>query len=266
MKKFILSAAALLFAGAVMAGPVNGQLTIVGYEHGLAPTGTMTLNPPGPSNTRTVTAGVSALKMDFVPTGGDPLFDSESFLAYCIELFAPTANFGVAVNYTQNTAPALGALNNPLTSLQESRLTKLFVKNGTPDGSTANAASSAAMQLAIWEIIYDETNFGDLSAGVFGLGAGQFYSTPVDGARAAAENLIAGLDSYNTNGFTGTFTSFNNGGAKSGKQDFLSFSLNSGGGCEDFGGGACEIPEPGSFALAGLGLLGLGLVRRRKAT
>ena len=262
MKKFILSAIAALCASAAMAAPVNGNLTIVGYEHDSAPVGTMTLNPPGPFNTRNVTAGVSALNVEFTATGeavGLP------FLVYCIELFAPTANFGVGVGYTKNTAPALGALNNQFTALQESRLTKLFVKNGTLDGSTPNATSSAAMQLAVWEIVYDEADFGDLSAGMFGFGAGQFYSTPVAGARAAAENLIAGLDSYNTNGRTGTFTSFNHGGTKAGKQDFLSFSLNAGDSCT-IGNEACEIPEPGSFALAGLGLLGLCLTRRRKAT
>lgn len=261
MKKTFTALALAVLTMAATAAPVS--VTINGFEHGTAPTGTMTVNPPGPFNTNSTTAAVSALRLS-VDDGSGP-FGISDFLAYCIELFAPTANFGNAANYVQNTSPALGAFSIPFSTLQNDRLTKLFVKNGTLDGSTADSTASAAMQLAIWEIVYDgsASGFGDLTAGAFGLGAGEFYSTSVTGARTVAETLLNGLDGYDVGNFTATFTSFNSGGSKTGKQDFLSVSLNSGGSCDL--GNNCDVPEPGSLALAGLGLLGLFAARRKAA-
>lgn len=265
MKKTLLALAMAVSAFAAQAAAVTGTLTIDGFEHSGAPVATMTVNPPGLFNSQSTTFAVGGLNVSFDDGSGF----ADSYLAYCIELFAPTANFGKATSYTMNSLPALAPFSTAFSTSQESRLTKLFVKNsvanGTSNGGSLDAQGSAAMQLAIWEIMYDDNNFGDLSAGLFGFGAGEFYSTSAAGARTAAENLIAGLDGYDTTGYAVGFASFNNGGNKSGKQDFLTANVTQTFGCNEGDCGGNPVPEPGSMALAGLALAGLAYTSRRKS-
>ena len=265
MKHILSSVALAVMAMSAHADSVPVLLTINGFEHGTALSGTMTIDPVGLSNTDSISATGAVSALDI--TVNDGIF-TQNFLAYCIELLAPTANFGVPAEYTMNSNPFLGAFSIPYSVRQQDRLTKLFVKNaltagGTFSGGTADKTASAAMQLSIWEIIYDDANFGDLSAGAFGVNAGEFYSTSVSGARAVAENLMFGLDTYNIGNYTVSFTSFNAGGAKSGQQDFLSASLNAGDSCTI--GNDCEVPEPNSLAIGATGLMGLVFLRRRLA-
>lgn len=282
MKKIlsVLAIAAAAFATAPAAAATVGFLNISGYEHGTAPTGTMTVNPAGAFNRQSVTTGVSALSATFTPAFSSSFGDD--VLLYCIELFAPVGNFGSNVSYTQNVNPARGGFSIPFSTLQTDRLTKLFQKNfddtantgNAGAGGTSNSIASAAMQLAIWEIVYDSgsSNFGDLTAGNIAVdlgqntGAGEFYSSNVSGARTLAETLLAGIDGY-TSTASVVLTSFNNGGSKAGKQDFISAFVQAGDSCP-IGNPDCEneVSEPGSLALAGLGVLGLAAAsRRRKA-
>lgn len=266
MKKILSTLAALTLAVSAFtasAAPVSGQLTLIGTEYAGAPVGTMTIDPPGllNFNARSTTFGVGALKASF--NDGSNVASPELIL-YCIELFAPTGNFGQAVNYSQETDAGL----QPFSFTQADRLNKLFAKDFDLNGGVnAGALQSAAMQLAVWEILYDDNaNFGDLSAGAFGLGAGEFYSTSTGGARAIAENMLFGLDTYaSTTSFS--FATFNNGGSKLGKQDFLTASINAGDSCgignvtPECGG---EVPEPGTFGLMAAAFGALLVTRRRK--
>lgn len=264
MKRIMTAIAAAALSAVCAAGPISGTLTLTGMEFANAPTGTMTVDPPGwlNLNAQSTTSLVGAVTGVF-----DDGFFPQSILAYCIELFAPTGNFGQSLAYTQNQNPHLAAFGQAFSATQQSLLDKQFVKQFVNFGGVnADATASAAMQLAIWEIVYDGGNAGDLSAGLFGLGAGEFYSSSVNGARTVAESLLAGLGSYDTTGFTVSYASYNNGGSKAGYQDLLTAQVTPGSSCP-LGNPECDpntVPEPDSLALIGASLFGLGLVTRRR--
>lgn len=261
MKRFFTLLATVATAMSLHAAPVTGTLTLDGFQYGSAKSGTMTYNAPGIGGITNTNANVSGLLGTFT-TGSDPL--GSEWLLWCIELFAPTGNFGQGVEYTQNQ-PGVGP-SGTFTSQQQSLLEKLFVKQVSTNGVIADdVQTSAAVQLAIWEILYSGTGFGNLHTSNNLLqNSNSFWSTSLGGARTEAESLLAGLDTFDTTGWNVTFTSFNNGGSKSGKQDFLSADVQFGGSCQL--GNECDVPEPTPLALAGIGLLALGFAARRKKT
>jgi hypothetical protein len=191
--------------------------------------------------------GLSIGAMNF--TFGDSTF-GETFLGYCVDLFNSAAAKGTGVKYDKvDYANGL----NPYDGIA-----KLITFNGGL--SNASASDSAAMQLAVWNIVYDT----DLT-----VSSGAFRVSSVGGSNvvAKANALLAGAAGVTTNLYNVSLLSDNDYATvgKAGYQDYITASLNSGGSC-GLGNDVCNaVPEPSTFALMGLGMFGLVLRRRRKA-
>jgi hypothetical protein len=115
--------------------------------------------------------------------------------------------------------------------------------------SASAAADSTALQLAIWNVIYDTDN--TVSAGAFSEKSGSAYD-------AYADTLLAGSTHWNK--MVDVYVL-----QKNGRQDFL-LTRDTGRVISVPTEGANNIPEPASLALAALGLVAAGAAtRRRKA-
>ena len=246
MKKFILSAVAALCASAAMAAPVvtSGTLTRGQFEY--VPTVTSNISAPVLSGFQNVYAGAMRFTFDGgLDVNNFPLF--QSFLAFCIDLTSYAGAQGVGIVYDK--VDFVNSLN------PYDKIGKLITANGGM--ASVDASGSAAMQLAVWNIMYDN----DLT-----VDAGTFRALTNTGTdvNVKANALLASANGLTQSLYDVSLLSDNYNNKFGSKQDYITASINPGFGCEE--ADACEIPEPGSFALAGLGLLGLCLTRRRKAT
>jgi hypothetical protein len=228
-----------------------GTFTLLGWEHAGTPSMTLEVQSPGGG---TMSAGVSGISATFVSS-----FDGfvESFIAYCIEIFTRSSPFGVGVGMERFAAVAPQV--SQLFAFSDSLNTPFSGLGFGAAATTDNAVRSAGLQLALWELIYDDTP-GSLTSGKFSVAGGGATGS----AAVAWGNSL--LTNYST--FAGTtsltvFTDVNVGNKL--YQDFITATPVTGLGCP---AGVCEVPAPGTLALAGLGLLGAGLIgnRRRKIT
>lgn len=163
---------------------------------------------------------------------------SRSFLTYCTDIFQ---SFSWDTNYSYSlvgTGTAYG-----FTSRQEDLMGKLFTLAGA---AVNNTDSSAAFQLATWEIVNESATGLSLDSGVFRveLGGNSIQRQLANGWLTAV--LEAGAQK--TFSATRLYSSV--------AQDFVVFN-------SSLPDRPASLPEPGNLALATLALLGLLATRRR---
>ncbi|MGD9663402.1 MAG: hypothetical protein AB7U63_19315 [Porticoccaceae bacterium] len=218
---------------AATAGTVN--LTFNGAAYGYENFDLVNGNPS--VNDSNQAAGGFKMKVN---TSNDSQFKANnSILAWCIEL-TQSISAGSSYNYTTTdltSAPSWAG-----------RLQELIAQNYQTVLSAANSITSAAMQLAIWEVVYEPaTSALDLSNGNFRADAPRFNGRD----STLAKNMAQGwLDNLSSSADTGKYkiVMLTNGSA----QDLVT---------------VLPTPIPAAALLFGsaLGLGGL-LQRRRRAT
>jgi hypothetical protein len=212
-----LVAGVALAASVVVSAPASASLVQNSFANGSI---NVTLNRPGQAGQSTSVGGFTGV------------FNGVSFMSYCIEL-AQQFSFGTVYNSYSSVPVASAPNTSPMGPLKALDLSKLMAAHFAT--SFATTTSTAAMQLAIWEIVYETRTTYDVNSGAFEVTAGD------NAARNAANLLLASLPGLTATAPLTALGSPNN-------QDFITI-----------------IPVPPSIALfAGGLLLGLWGVRRRK--
>lgn len=237
MKKIItalaLSIGALIASASPIVSPTD--FTIVGFEHPPAIGGIV-----GVPFTGVLVGGLNAISDD---SAYDAFGFPDNIIAYCIELTQFAPSFGSPNGYIKST---YNAGTEPSGS-QIDMLSKLFTFNNGL--GTANSTESAAMQLAVWEIMYEAAPLS-LTSGSF-----KIFGTSLLPAATQADALLAGAAGSLSSFDVSTFTHKN-------YQDFVTGNANFG--CNEIDCVGNDVPEPGSLPLM-LGSLGaLGFLSRKK--
>ena len=165
-----------------------------------------------------------------------------SFLTYCTDIYQ---GFAFGINYAHELV-ATGS-GHGFTVRQEDLLGKLYTLAGRDVDSTNE---SAAFQLAVWEIVTETGRSLDLLSGSFYL---------EQGASTAQRSLASGwLAQASSSGAAKQFDAQRL--YSSTAQDFVVFTPR-----PPEPETTLRVPEPASYGLVGLALLGLALAGRRKA-
>ena len=217
-----IAAAALLAAGAMSAHAVT--LSVSGYAYGG--------NNVHVTSTGTTPATYAGGAGGFTATlSGAGIFDSPSFVTYCVELeqsfgFGSLSGYSLVLPAAYTGAGANGWGANSVAI--GNRLGQLLTY-ALPLATTGS--QSTALQLAVWNTIYDTDN--TVSGGTF-----KDVSGFAGQANTYLTNSLATTSLYQV----GILTNRQH-------QDFIAYA---------------PVPEPETYALMAAGLAGIGFVARRR--
>ena len=161
--------------------------------------------------------------------------NGNSFVTYCVQIDVPV---GFGFTYTDYTLVA-GASPAGFGS-RAADLAKLMTW-ANAGGKPSNAADSAALQAAVWEIVHETTD------GAYSFVAGKLETSSNSAATQAALNTIEG-NWATIMAISPTYSVSRLDGAN---QDLLIFA-------------ALPVPEAGSLAMMVLGLMGVGVAVRKR--
>lgn len=224
----------------------------------------LTVGATNQSNPAYVSARSGAFKGQ---AGASSPFNTSAFITYCVQLtqnFAVNTTYGdysynSGLSYFSGVLPQLAAGGATVVGRLETLFSSLGNNNAPSATQTATAAQrSAAIQLAVWEAIYEgTTNYGQV--GGYTDGGGRFganNSNPTAATTAVieeAERILLNAINY---GNSGGQKLFSVGVLKNTlQQDFIVL---------EGGGFQSGIPEPTSLALVFGALGALGYASRRR--
>jgi hypothetical protein len=150
------------------------------------------------------------------------------FESWCVDIFQNTYFNQVVTDYQSEASGA--SLGTKLTSIQRLAAEAL--------GQVHDAGTSAAFQMAIWEILNEEGSSFSLSSGNFLAYNASNGNNSVD----IADEWLRHLESFSSNEFN--LTTF----VSPTRQDLVTFT---------------KVPEPATLATFGIGLIGLLMARRK---
>lgn len=221
------TAAALCLSATALAATASPTLTQTGFANAGA---AATISVAGGPNNGTFHAG------EF--TG---VFNGESFLSYCVDL-SQYFSFG---NSYADYAPTTG-----LAAFGATRATQLGELLTAVGGfATSTPSRSAAVQAAVWEILYETGPLLSLGSGSFTAGGGTTAASDI----AALNNVLGHLGDYAAASYSIL--------ASPTSQDFITAARDGRVGTAAVG----AIPEPSSLALIVAAIGGAAFSRRRRA-